>query len=53
MKKKPEDITSESTRDKARNLNSHCKKKKFHYFKVALAEDCSSWVLYVWDLGLS
>lgn len=53
MKEKPEDITSESTTDKTRILNSHCKMKKSHYFKVSLAEDCNAWFLYVWDLGLS
>lgn len=53
MMKKPKDITRESTTDKIRNLNSHCKKNKSHYFEVSLAEDCNAWVLYVWDLGLS
>lgn len=39
MKEKPEDATSESTMDKNRTLNSHCKMKKSDYFEASLSED--------------
>lgn len=61
MKEKLEDLASESTMDKTRTLNSHCKIKKISLFQ---SQSCRGlqclfvWnacmqCLYVWDLGLA